>query len=155
VVALIFVVLITLLIAIIYLTYFRPKAKFTKVKIKDLTMLASSDLLDFLEKADDAYILTYETSEIMYFSKYASSAVCHQVLDAIHKNSDRLFGTKKYRKRTWSIIEQKKNEILLRKVVTQKKIEVKYGIKVALGDEIIETWRVSLNPSGYLVEDVS
>lgn len=132
------------------------KAK--RVRIEDQFIASefiSKELIVFLEKADDAYILTHETIEISYFSKYVSNNACLGVLEAIYKNPPLLFGTKRYRKRSWSYIKQDKNGILLQKKITHTQIEVKKGIKIALGDEIVEVWRISFNLKVFTVEDIS
>lgn len=115
----------------------------------------SQELYEFLEKADDAYILTHETAEISCFSKFANSSVCNEVLEAIYKNPAKMFGTRNYRDRTWSVIEQRRNEMILRKEIVHRAIEVKKGISITLGDHLIEYWKISLKPSGFLVEEVS
>jgi hypothetical protein len=138
------------LVSIIFIKLFRPKKA-----IIGLSEHGSKELIDFLEKADDAYILTHETIEISYFSKYASNAVCNEILEAIYKNPAKLFGTKNYRTRTWSIVEQEQDVIVLRKEIFHRNIEVKKGIHIALGDEIIEEWRISLGPNGFLIVQIS
>lgn len=115
----------------------------------------SPELYEFLEQADDAYILTHESAEISCFSKYANSSVCNEVIEAIFKNPAKMFGTKNNRERTWSLIGQYSNEILVRKEITHSPIEVKRGIRITLGDHMVEVWKVSSGPRGFLVEDVT
>ncbi|WP_268624624.1 hypothetical protein [Paenibacillus alvei] len=114
----------------------------------------SSDVYDFLERADDAYILTHESIEISYFSQYATSTLCNEILESIYKNPPKMFGTRKYRVRTWSVLTYEDQGVLLRKELTHIPIKVRRGIKVALGDDMVEFWKISFLSNGYRVEEV-
>jgi hypothetical protein len=141
------------LMAIAFSLLLRPKAKQRESSKSDA--LDSKALMLFLEKADDAYILTHEAVDISFFSKFASTRVCNQIIDDIHKKPPKLFGTKNYRHRRWSVISQEKDKITVQKEITHKHIEVKRGIRVALGDDMIESWCITLNPNGFCIEEVS
>jgi hypothetical protein len=111
-------------------------------------------LLEFLTEADEAYIRTHETSEIQYFSKFAAHSACHEVMETIFKKPPLLFGVKKHRRRTWTVLEEGEEGILLRKELTHIPVKIKRGLRMPLGDRLIETWRVSFQESGFLVEEV-
>ncbi|WP_115995637.1 hypothetical protein [Cohnella lupini] len=121
---------------------------------KGRSELIPPELYDFLEEADDAYILTHQTAEISSFSKYASNSVCNEVLEGIYKKPAKMFGTKNYRDRTWTVIDRQEDEIVLRKEIAHRSIKVKKGIRLTLGDHMIELWTVSLHSRGYLIEEV-
>ncbi|MDQ0885063.1 hypothetical protein QFZ81_000151 [Paenibacillus sp. V4I9] len=144
-----------LIVVIFFLSKMLSSIHFSRSAFKRKSELISKELFEFLEKADDAYILTHEAIEISFFSKYATSHVCNEVMESIYKNPAKLFGTKKYRERIWCVMQQQKNEIVLRKEISHKRIKVRKGIKVALGDDMVEYWTISHGADGFLVEDVS
>ncbi|THF73920.1 hypothetical protein [Cohnella fermenti] len=115
----------------------------------------SAQLLAFLEAADNAYILTHLRKEISYFSKYAAHSVCNEVIDWIFKNPPKMFGTPRSRTRTWTVLDRDPERLIVRKQVLQHQIEVRRGMKVALGDDMVELWNVSRSSGGYLVTEVS
>jgi hypothetical protein len=117
--------------------------------------LISEDLLEFLENADDAYILAHETTEIGRFSRFAAGEVCHELLEGIFKNPPKMFGTRKYRRRRWSVIEHDPDWMVIRKQVYHVPVKASKGIYVALGDEMEEIWTISCLERGYRIVDVN
>lgn len=113
------------------------------------------ELYRFLEYADDGYILAHETNQISYFSPYASATVCHAVMDRIHHGSSKMFGTRSLRIRTWRVCKAGDGYFLIRKSITHKTVEAKQGLRIALGDDMEETWKVSVRSTGYIVDEVN
>jgi hypothetical protein len=113
------------------------------------------ELLRFLEYADDGYILAHETNQISYFSPYASTAVCHAVMDRIQHGTSKMFGTSSLRIRTWSVCKVGDGYYILRKSITHRTVLAKQGMRLALGDDMEETWKVTVRPDGFIVDDVN
>ena len=65
---------------------------------KNKTAAGSSRVIGFLDKADDAYMLAFESKNIKPFTPYADPAVCTAVLQEILSGEDGYFGTSKLRK---------------------------------------------------------
>jgi len=116
--------------------------------------LISDDLLEFLEQADDAYILSHLMFQIEAFSPYATGAVCNALLDDMYRKPPRMFGTKKYRRRHWSVVEHHPDWLIVRKRLTHEKVKAGRGIYIALGDDMEELWTVSRLADGYLISNV-
>jgi|GEM_PF-1334958 len=112
-------------------------------------------LLDYLERADDAYILTHDTENIAHFSKFASNEVCHEVMDWIWKNPRRMFGTKKHRIRKWQVVELGGDTIVVLKELTHWPVSVRRGMRFSLGDALVERWELSIREGHYRVEAIS
>lgn len=112
------------------------------------------ELYRFLEYADDGYMLAHETNHIEHFSPYASPAVCHDVLERMRQYSPKLFGTPSHRIRTWRVDKAGEGYYLIGKHIAHRAVSAGYGVRIALGDVMEETWRVSVIPGGYRVEDV-
>lgn len=112
-------------------------------------------LIKFVEKADDAYILTHATLDIMYFSKFASSRVCNELIEFLYRNPPKMFGSKKFRKRDWYILDYQKNAITLKKTITHQYVKVKRGMKIKLGDDMVEYWDISIESNGFRVQAVN
>ena len=71
---------------------------------EDKSVAGSSRVIGFLDKADDAYMLAFDSKNIKPFAPYADPAVCTAVLQEILSGEDRYFGTSKLRKRSWEIV---------------------------------------------------
>lgn len=111
-------------------------------------------LIEFLEKADDAYITTNQTNRNSPFCEFATNRVCNDVMDVIRSSPPKLFGTKAYRNRKWTFIGEEGNRIKVRKDITYKNIEVKKGIQISIGDNLQEYWTVLRMGDNYVVEDL-
>ncbi|GFN30947.1 hypothetical protein [Paenibacillus xylaniclasticus] len=125
-----------------------------KPSIEGAPLSMSQSLLDYLEKADDAYILTHHTADIAYFSQFASNEVCNEVMDWIWKNPRRMFGTKKHRIRRWQMLQMGGDSIIVRKELTHYPVKARRGIRVSLGDDLIELWELSIRAGNYRVEAI-
>lgn len=117
--------------------------------------LISDELLDFLEKADDAYILAHESTQIGKFGKYATEEVCHEMMESIFKNPSRMFGTRKSRRRTWNVVAHDPEWVVVRKQLAHAPVKIGRGVYVALGDDVEEIWTIACSPDGYRIVDVN
>lgn len=108
-------------------------------------------LIRFVEQADDAYILTHATKNIMYFSKFASSRVCNEVMEFIYRNPPKMFGARKQRQRKWSVLAMERHGATLKKTITHRPVKVKRGMKIKLGDDMVEYWDIAFTSKGFRV----
>ncbi|WP_138755923.1 hypothetical protein [Paenibacillus sinopodophylli] len=114
-----------------------------------------SALITFLEKADDAYILTHETMDIMLFSKFASSRVCNDLIEFLYRNPPKMFGSRKHRQRNWNIIEYSQHEISIKKTIMHRHVEIKRGMKIKLGDDMVEYWDIAITSGGFRIHAIN
>jgi len=115
-------------------------------------------LIAFANKADDAYILTHATLDIMPFSKFATGKVCNELIEFLYRNPPKMFGSKKHRKRTWTVMAYNDSLITLKKEITHRQVKVKRGMRIKLGDEMVEYWDIAVTakePLGYKVQAVN
>jgi len=124
-------------------------------QVSQTPQTVSGELFHFLEQADDAYILTHETLEIRFFSPYATNSVCNEIMEAIYQKPPKMFGTRRFRRRSWSIVKHNGSDIVVRKEIVHKPIVMKKGIRVALGDDMVELWTIACNAHGFVVKQVT
>ncbi|MFB9277194.1 hypothetical protein [Cohnella cellulosilytica] len=117
--------------------------------------LISAELFGFLEEADDAYILAHETTQIGRFGKYATETVCHGLMESIYKNPSRMFGTRKYRRRSWNVVAHDPEWIVVCKRLSHVPVNLGKGIHTALGDDSVEIWTIARLENGYRIIDVN
>ena len=139
--------------ALIWLYFYLKKRELGGTVVGDIPI--QEELFRFLEYADDGYILAHETNQISFFSPYASPAVCHAVMDRIHHGPPKMFGTRSLRIRTWRVCKADDGCYLIRKSITHRTVLAKQGMRIALGDDMEETWKVSVRSDGYIVDDVN
>lgn len=116
--------------------------------------LISDALLAFLEQADDAYIASHHARRMDAFSRYATGALCNALLDGIFKKPPRMFGTRKYRRRRWRIVQHDPDWVVVHKQLWHLPVKVTGGIYVALGDEMEEWWTIAVREDGFKVVDI-
>lgn len=105
----------------------------------------SSKVVSFLDLADDAYILAFESRNIKPFAPYADPAVCTAVLQEILSGEDRFFGSSKLRKRQWEIVLQDGRTVQAVKTTSHAPIDAGGGIKIPLGDATSQAWDVRVD----------
>lgn len=113
-----------------------------------------SDLYAWLEMADESYIRTYFQKDTCYFAPYATDSIINDLYDDITIKPERLFGTRRYRNREWTLLEVHTTGYVLKKVVTHQHINVGAGIMVPLGDNITQEWTVEKIYGKYTVTDI-
>jgi hypothetical protein len=99
-------------------------------------------LVGFLNKADDAYMLAFESKNIKPFAPFADPAVCTAVLQEILSGEDRYFGASKLRKRSWDVILSDGRVVRAVKNVGHEPINCGRGISIPLGDTVTQVWDV-------------
>lgn len=142
----IFVIVVGILLVILLLASRSPSKK--------LYSGISQDLYDFLEAADNAYIQMYQSKSIKTFTPYASRELLYNLADMLPEADLRLFGSDKYRRREWLLVDNSSVFFRVKKQVTYKNIELRSGIKVALGDDMEEVWTVTRVNNKYCVMNI-
>ena len=105
----------------------------------------SSTVIGFLNKADDAYMLAFESKNIKPFTPYADAAVCTAVLSEILSGEDRYFGVSKLRKRSWDVVLADGRVVRSVKHVGHEAINCGHGVRIPLGDPMCQAWDVSVD----------
>jgi hypothetical protein len=104
-------------------------------------------LYDFLEEADEKYMLAFTARNIKLFADYCTVPCAQEVQNRILYYEQRNFGLPNKRKRKWTIIKTEDDSILLKKELTHAREKKTH---FTTGDDITEHWRVTYN-SKFLV----
>lgn len=107
-----------------------------------------TQLLQFLENADDAYILAFSSKNIRPLVPYADATVCNAVLCEILSGEDKSFGVAERRDRTWEVILNDGHVASIVKTLSHEPINCGRGMSITLGDNIKQTWDVSVGGDG-------
>jgi hypothetical protein len=102
-------------------------------------------VISFLNKADDAYMLAFESKNIKPFAPFADPSVCTAVLQEIFSGKDQFFGASKLRKRSWAVTLNDGRVIRAIKHIGHIAINCGHGIFIPLGDKVCQAWDVSVN----------
>jgi len=104
----------------------------------------SSTLVNFLDCADDAYIMAFRAKNIKPFIPYANAEVCNRVLEEINSAELANFGTRRSRIRRWLVQESTDNSVIVLKEIFHKGISLGDGIEIPLADDVKQLWMVSI-----------
>lgn len=115
--------------------WFKKKAPVTK----------QNKLVELLEEADEVLIQSYESKNVNLFCNYADSSLLFYLSDEI-LNNKKLFGIKAYRVREWEIVKKTDRELVVIKRLTHQHVKLSKDIAMAIGDDIVETWWLRLEP---------
>lgn len=102
-------------------------------------------VIGFLNKADDAYMLAFESKNIKPFTPYADPAVCNAVLQEVLSGEDHYFGAAKLRNRTWQVTLDDGRVVSAVKTVSHEAIKAGRGISIPLGDSVTQVWDVRVD----------
>lgn len=105
----------------------------------------SPRVIGFLDEADDAYMLAFESKNIKPLTPYADPAVCTAVLQEILSGEDRYFGTSKLRKRSWKVVLDDGRVVRAVKSVGHEAINCGRGLSIPLGDQVSQAWDVMVD----------
>lgn len=113
----------------------------------------NSDVIAFLDEADDAYMQAYITQNPNVFAKYATLEVLRYVTEDI-MSKQHYFSSKRYMHRDW-LLQREENVIyVFFKKVTHDNISLAHNISIPVGDDISERWTLSVDNSKYVVTDI-
>lgn len=110
-------------------------------------------LIEFLNKADDAYMYGYSKSRIEFFADYMSAELCEIIAEEMEQGEKKLFGPKEARSREWFLLESLNGKYKLKKILTHKRIK-QGSVSLSLGSYVEETWSVKTVGNSYLVVDI-
>lgn len=105
----------------------------------------ANKIVSFLNAADDAYMLAFDSKNIKPFAPYADPAVCAAVLQEVLSGEDRFFGTSKLRQRTWSIVLADGRQVTAVKTVGHEAVRCGHGLSIPLGDTIQQQWDIRVD----------
>ncbi|MDR1523228.1 MAG: hypothetical protein LBS29_04690 [Endomicrobium sp.] len=100
-------------------------------------------------------MLSFESKNINLFSKYAASDLTTRVLEEVNSVDEVNFGIPKYRKRTWTTVEENYPMLVVKKEVTHKVVNVGRGVRIGFADNIIQLWKVMKAEPKYVVVDIA
>lgn len=113
-----------------------------------------SDVICFLEKADDAYIDAFQYDDIRLFQEYATVKVLREIDDMLKSKNQISFGLKKYRHREWKLVKEGDVFKVYFKNITHDNLELSHKVSVSLADDISEIWTIEPNNKTYIVTDI-
>lgn len=143
------VVIGVVVIVIVYNAYKKPS---TSSKGKGLN---KANLVALLDKMDESYIRSHQERNVTdSFFQYASDKVVSDVMDDIIYGEEKLFGTKKYRMRTWQILEDTGYFLTVRKLITHRHIKVNRSFNLSIGEDIDEIWRLRKEGNSYRLIEI-
>ena len=126
---------------------------FGRRKTKTNTNLPD-DLLDFLEKADEAYMIAYDARNVDDLKKYMTRECVIKVSRlASETGGARYFSTDKFRETLWSIKNQGMGTLTLIKTVTYKNIRINQSY-MKVSNDYAEVWSLQFTPSGWIVVNI-
>jgi hypothetical protein len=116
-----------------------------------------SNQKDFLERADEAYLLTFKQMDMSYFAKFASRNLYMMIYRSLTSERSWVGVSNKFKKVTWTMIEQdKEGSFLASKDTIFDKVNVSRQLKLSVADDYRELWGVIKSIDGnYTVERIS
>ena len=115
-----------------------------------MDLLTRVRLALFLKKADKALMLTYNTRDITYFSRYCMEDCCNKIRSAISEDTAAIFGSKKFQKVKYTLIQKTSSHYVYRRSVSFSKrlVTVSY---FTMGEDIDEIWYIRFLDNGNFV----
>lgn len=104
-----------------------------------------TDVVGFLDQADNAYMLAFESRNIKPFTPYADPAVCTAVLKEVLSGEGKYFGASKLRKRVWEVVLDDGRVVRAVKHLSHVPINCGRGLTIPLGDSETQAWDVSVD----------
>lgn len=102
----------------------------------------NDELIEFLESADDRYLEALETKDITLITSFVTLELYRELRENWEERSAVIVGPPRYRIRKWLLIRQDPTASIYRRSVNYKDVNIK-GIRLAVGDSLVETWQVS------------
>lgn len=111
---------------------------------------------EFLELADEAYLLTFKQLDMKHFAKYSSRQLYMNIYRSLTLERPWACVSDKFKKTTWSLIETEGDDFLATKETVFDKVNVSKQLKLSVADDYKELWGVSRNTIGeYIVERIT
>lgn len=112
---------------------------------------------NFLEAADNAYILTFKQLDMSHFAKFASRQLYMTIYRSLTVERPWAGVSNKFKKTTWTLLEVDNNgNFLASKDTVFDKVNVSRQLKLSVADDYSELWGVVKNNTGeYIVERIT
>lgn len=131
---------------------------YTKIMQRDsitAEALRKAQLISLLNTIDNVYIASHQKHRVLDdFFDYASDEVISDLQDDINYGEEKLFGTSKYRVRTWEIVEDTGYFLTVQKFITHRHIKVNRSFDLAIGENFHEIWRLRKEGSSYRLIEI-
>lgn len=114
----------------------------------------NKEVKEFIERANDRYILAHSNDDPSAFIKYANEDVIMNLEEQISYGSKLMFGLERYRERTIEIIEDLGYSLVVRIKISHKSIKVNKSISIAVGDDVTMIWKLRRDSGAYQVVDI-
>lgn len=111
-------------------------------------------LLSFLNEADNAYMLAFETKATSRLRKWFGPNACIYITNAVHTDCFRFFATDKFRKTKWTNTGGDDVDFTLMKEVVFDTAKLSKGYNVKIGQDYTELWHILVINGQYVVESV-
>lgn len=105
-------------------------------------------LKEFLNNADDAYMLAYATKNVTPMIPYADPAVCTALLQEILSGEEQYFGTSNLRNRKWSYVKMNGSTIQVVKELKHTPLSCGRNMAIALADAVDQFWDIRVDEDG-------
>lgn len=115
----------------------------------------SSKEKDFLEEADEAYLMTFKQMDMKYFAKFASRTLYMNIYRTLSVDRPWAGVSNRFKKTKWSMVDESKTGFRCTKSTVFDKVNVTKQLKLSVADDYVELWYISKTDSGKLtVEDI-
>lgn len=99
-------------------------------------------LTTFLDTVDSEYMKAYTTRSIQILQKYVSRECALKISRVIGAYNSRYFGTERFRKTTWTILDNICDRLTIKKSVEFSKVKISGTVKMSVADNYEEIWIV-------------
>lgn len=113
----------------------------------------SKDLMNFLKQVDELYMASYSLKSTRDIAKFLTPACRHKLTTVICSINTRYFGDEKYRRTTWSLLEEQSDCYKISKDVKFDNVKVAGKLSIQVASNYKEVWTI-MKGNGYLVDSI-
>jgi hypothetical protein len=118
--------------------------------------LLPDQVLEFLDKADKAYMESYKTQSVRSFRDYAARDCEVKIAQSVRSGVPRYFGSEKHRTTTWTLISQTASRLLVKKEVVFHNVRVGGSLSIHIAEDYNELWEIEIgDEQTYQVKQIS
>lgn len=110
--------------------------------------------IEWLEKADKAYVSALRTNNAGLLEKYFSRECLSRVVEVVTSNRDNLCGLERYRVVTYTLQKRTDTDVVYLKSITYKNVNMGYGVVVPMGEAGDELWHLRPINGTYVVTSI-
>lgn len=111
------------------------------------------DLINFLKQVDELYMASYSLKSTRDIARFLTPACRHKLSTVICSINTRYFGDEKYRRTTWSLLEEQPNCYRISKDVKFDHVKVAGKLSIQVASDYKEVWTIAKG-SGFLVDSI-